>query len=118
MAESVLDCLSTGMKITVGFGLFVVFFSAISAMAASSVIPLGSPAVFPGRQPAAPPEVSGDPGPVADLVPCKFFQIQVKLTLFPMKFRQLEFWQIQFKLVGFPVKFHHLAVFQIQCKLV
>ena len=71
LAESVLDCLSTGMTITVVFALVVVFFpfSAISAMAASSVIPLGVPAVSSGRQPAAPPAVSGDSGPLADSVP-------------------------------------------------
>ena len=42
LAESVLDCLSTGMKITVVFVFVVVFFSTISAMAASSAIPAGS----------------------------------------------------------------------------
>ena len=74
LAESVLNCLSTGMKITVVFVLVVVFFTAISAMAASSVIPPGSAfsAASSGRQPDAPvvsmgdpPEVSGDPGPSA-----------------------------------------------------
>ena len=61
LAESVSDCLSKGMKMTVVFALVVVFcyFSAISAMAASSVITLGSvpPAASSGRQSAAPPEV-------------------------------------------------------------
>ena len=71
LADSVLDCLSTGMKIIVVFAPVVVlcFFPAILAMAASLGISLGVPAVSSGRQPAVPPEVSGHPGPLADLVP-------------------------------------------------
>ena len=67
LAEAVLDCLSTGMKITEGFVFVVVSFSAISAMAAVSAIPAGS--VFSAAS-AAPngsgslevPEHSGPPG--------------------------------------------------------
>ena len=67
LAEAVFDCLSTGMKITVGFVFVVVFFSAISAIAAISSVSAGS-AVSTGS--AAPvgsgslevPEHSGPPG--------------------------------------------------------
>ena len=61
------------------FVFVVVFLSALSAVAASSVIPLGSisAATSPGGQSAAPevtmkcesPEVSEDPGPLASSVP-------------------------------------------------
>ena len=55
LAEAVFDCLSTGMKITVGFVFVVVFSSAISAIAAVSSVSAGS-AVATG---SAAPVVSG-----------------------------------------------------------
>ena len=76
--ESAFDCLSTGMSVIVVFVLVVMFLSALSAVAASSVIPLSSvfAATSSGGQPAAPevmkcesPEVSEDPGPWASSVP-------------------------------------------------
>ena len=77
--ESAFDCLSTGMSVTVVFVFVVVFLSALSAVAASSVIPLGSisAATSSGGQSAAPevtmkcesPEVSEDPGPLASSGP-------------------------------------------------
>ena len=45
------------------------FFTAISAMAASSGISLDVPGVSSGRQPAGPVEVSGPSGPLADVDP-------------------------------------------------
>ena len=42
LAEAVLDCLSTGMKITVGFVFVVLFSSAISTIAAVSSVSAGS----------------------------------------------------------------------------
>ena len=55
LAEAVLDCLSTGMKITMVFVYIVVFSSAISAIAAVSSVSAGS-AVSTG---ASAPVVSG-----------------------------------------------------------
>ena len=111
MAEAVVDCQSTGIKITVVFVFVVVVFPAISAMAASSVIPAGSAFAaasaahvdagrfeLPEHSGLPPPpqgtEVSGDPGPLADTVPPEVLPDSCKLVWFPVKYHQLADFQI------------------------
>ena len=108
------------------FALVVVFFSAISAMAASSVIPPGSAfaAASSGRQSAAPvglmgdpPEVSGDPGPLADSVPPQVLADSTQVVVVTGEVPPVGGFPDSIQVVVVPGEVSPVADFQIQGKL-